>query len=120
MRAGLLDRRITIQRKSVTQSGSGQSIETWSTLVQRMWAQVSPVSGDERFTQPQYAAKEQTEFRIRWAQAIADLSPLDRIIYPAVGISEQPAPASIYDILSVGELGRRETLQIIAFRRADV
>ena len=108
MRAGLMDRRITLQRKSSTPSSSGDPVVTWAALA-TVWANVSPVRGDERFTDPQYAAKEQTDFRIRYSSDVADLSPLDRILYQS----------ATYDILAVHELGRRETLQIIAFRRAD-
>jgi hypothetical protein len=68
------------------------------------------VSGDERFSQPQLVAKQQTEFGVRWSSDIADLSPLDRISYGG----------SVWDILSVAELGRREGLKIIAVRRADI
>ena len=121
MRAGRLDRRITIQRKSEIQSASGQPVITWATLptAQRLWASMTPASGDERFTDPQVAAKQQVEFKIRWSLFVADLSPLDRIVYPAINSGDTPAPTAIYDILAVHELERREGLSIIAFRRAD-
>jgi len=120
MRAGTLDRKITIERKSATPSSSGEPVETWGVLVQRLSASVSPTRGDERFVPPQYVGKETTEFRIRWHQAIADLSPLDRIVYPAIAVSDQPAPNTVYDVVAVHELGRRETLLVIGFRRADI
>ena len=116
MKAGKLDRRITVQRKTSTQSDSGQPLDTWATLVGPRWAAVAPVRGDERFTAPQYAAKQQTEFKIRWSQDVADLTPLDRIIYPYGSENE----ADIYDVLAVHEIGRQEGMQIITFRRADV
>ena len=120
MRAGTLDRFLTIQRKSVAQSASGEEVVTWGVLVQRRLCSVSPTRGDERFTDPQYAAKQTTEFRIRYSDAVADLTPQDRIVYPAIGDGEEAPATSIYDVLAVHELGRRETLQILAFRRADV
>jgi SPP1 family predicted phage head-tail adaptor len=116
MQAGKLDRLISLQRKASTGSSSGQPVDTWTNLIARRWASVAPVRGDERFTAPQYAAKEQTEFRIRWSENVADLTPLDRIIYPA-GSSD---PTAVYDILAVHEIGRRDGLRIITFRRADV
>jgi head-tail adaptor len=119
MKAGTLDRKVTLQRKSETLSASGEPVVSWGTLVQRLSASVSPTRGDESFTQPQLRAKQTTTFRVRWHQAIADLTPQDRIIYPAIGAGEEPEPTAIYDILAVHELGRRETLEIIAFRRAD-
>lgn len=122
MRAGRLDRRITIQRYTTTYSPSGERIETWSDLVSRRWAEVRPVKGDERFDTPQLAAREQVEFRVRWGAAIADLNPRDRIVHPAVE-SGSPADAvdesRLYDILAVHELGRRDGLRIIAARRVD-
>jgi SPP1 family predicted phage head-tail adaptor len=109
MRAGRLDRKIDIQRKTVTVSPSGAPIETWNNLAANRWAYVAPASGDERFSDPQLAAKQQVEFGIRYSADVADLNPLDRISYGA----------SIYDIHAVHEIGRREGFKIIAVRRAD-
>lgn len=123
MRAGRLDRLITIQRKTSTASSSGEPQESWSDIVTRRPASLAPVRADERFAGPQIGATEQVEFRIRYSQDVADLSPLDRIIYPALS-ADSPDESSTgnrrYDILAVHEIGRREGLQIIAFRRPDV
>jgi head-tail adaptor len=122
VRAGLLDSRITIQRKTINQSSSGQPTETWSILANR-FASKRPVRGDERFSAAQYAAEEQTQFEIRYNTTLADLSPLDRIVYPALdeGASPEPIPTdrTIYDILAVHEIGRRDGLRIIAVRHTD-
>jgi SPP1 family predicted phage head-tail adaptor len=126
MRAGRLDRYISIQRKVTTQSASGQPIATWSTLAQRKSASVTPVSGDERITAVQFVAREQLEFRIRYATALADVSPLDRVLYPALTDAEIVSPPAaiaerrICDIIAVHEIGRQEGLQIIAARRVGV
>jgi SPP1 family predicted phage head-tail adaptor len=123
MRAGRLDRRITIQRKASSLSPSGQENETWSDLAARRWASVQPVSGDERFSAPQYFARQQVEFVVRWSSAVADLRPTDRIVYPSIPESSPPPAqipnSTIYDVLAVHEVGRREGLRIIAVRRAD-
>lgn len=122
MRAGRLDRRVTIQRKVVTQSSSGQPVESWVTLAARRWASHSPLTGDERFTDPQYAGKQQVEWGIRWSADVADLSPLDRIVYPALAAgSPPPIPdhASVFDVVAVHEIGRREGLRVVTVRRAD-
>jgi head-tail adaptor len=121
MRAGRLDRKIELQRKTTSLSASGSSIETWSTFATR-WASVAPVRADERFSAPLLVARQQAEFQVRWSQDIADLSPLDRIVYPPVPDTSPPTPipsTSIYDIVEVHEIGRREGLKIIAVRRAD-
>jgi head-tail adaptor len=121
MRYGRLDRKVILQRKSISHSASGQATESWSTLATR-WASVETATGDERFSTPQLIAKQQQEFQVRWTQDIADLSPLDRLVYTAVTDTSPPMPipsASIYDIIEVHEIGRREGLKIIAVRRAD-
>jgi SPP1 family predicted phage head-tail adaptor len=123
MRAGRLDRRIDIERKTVTHSPSGQPVETWS-LVSRRSASVTPLSGDERFSAPQYVAREQVQFEIRWSADVATVQPKDRIVYPAIDTSLSPAPVpaerDIYDIFYIAEVGRRRGLRIVAVRRADV
>lgn len=124
MRGGSLDRRITIQRKSVTYSGSGSPVETWAAIGPlRRAASMFPVRADERFSGPQIVGLEQIEFRIRYSADVAALQPQDRVIYPAIaeGSPEgEPAVRDIHDILAVHELGRREGLRIITQRRADV
>ena len=121
MRAGRLDRMITIQRKTETQSDSGFPVEEWSNLVARRPASMSPVKGDERYGGEQYVAEEQTEFRVRYSSNIAALTPQDRIIEPALQADSPSAETRrVYDVLAVHEIGRREGLRIIASRRADV
>jgi hypothetical protein len=80
------------------------------------------VQADERFSAPRLVARQQTEFHVRWSQDIADLSPLDRIVYPPVPDTSPPThmpSTSSYDIVEVHEIGRREGFKIIAVRRAD-
>lgn len=121
MRAGTLDRRITIQRKSVTYSDSGEPQETWAALVSRRPAGVRPVDGDERFSGEQYVARQQTEFSVRWSATISDLTPLDRVVYPADDAGSSPeVTGSIYDVMAVHEIGRHEMLRILAARQTDV
>lgn len=131
MRYGPLDRRVSILRKQITLSASGDSIETWTPVVLTAWASLKPVRGDERFSSDQFIASEQSEFRLRWSGAVADLSPLDRIVQPALRLSEiEGSPPSFvtdasiadrrqYDIMAVHELGRREGVQVLAARRVD-
>jgi len=122
MRAGRLDRKVTIQRKTVNLSDAGDPVETWADLVTNRWAAVLPLGGDERFAVPQLGAKQQVEFQVRWSANLAGLTPQDRIIYPVrADASPQPALAdtSIFDIAAVHEIGRREGLRIIAIRRTD-
>jgi head-tail adaptor len=134
MIAGRLDRTITVLRKSLTLSTSGEALEAWTPVVERLAASMVPLKGEERFAGEQYVASEQTEFRVRWRAELVGLSPLDRIVEPAViaseivtspvGLQGQVLEDSIadrrqYDVMAVHELGRREGLRILAARRVD-
>lgn len=119
MRAGNLDRKIDIQRRALSSSNSGEPTEVWTNLVVGRAASVRPARGDERAGQPQEAAHEQLDIWIRYSANVADLSPLDRIIYPTLRVGETLTERRILDILAVQEIGRREVLQIIAQRRVD-
>lgn len=121
MLAGPLDRRITIQRKTVSPSSSGHPVETWTTLATK-FASFAPVRGQERFGAPAEDAQQQVQFDIRYASALAGLSPLDRIVFPPLDDQSPeptPDPAAIYDIVAVHEIGRREGMRIIAVRHPD-
>lgn len=122
MRAGRLDRLIDIQRSAAVASDSGEQVITWSNIVSRRAAGIVPIQGSERFITPQVSAMDQLEFRIRHFADVADLSPRDRIIYPALAASSPPGTpveSQIYNILSVNEISRREGLRIIAARKPD-
>lgn len=132
MRAGRLDRMITIQRRSVTVSDAGGEIETWTTIVSHRPAAIwTAQTGDETFNprQPQLVAVEKVEWMIRYSADVASLSPLDRIVYPALSEifedspedspEEVPDDRTIYDILAVHEYGRHEGLRVTTVRRPD-
>lgn len=120
------DRYITIQRKSVTQSSSGEETATWADIAYRCPAFVAPTRGDERKTTSQDVAQQEVTFTIRFhaiPSASRPLGPEDRIIYPADGISanaQSPATNLLYDIVSPDEVGRQVDLSIKCVRRADV
>jgi len=121
VRGGTLDRTIAIQRVTITQSPSGEERETWSTLSTRP-ARYEWLDGTERFGGDQFVAKGQVAFTVRWSTAIADVSPLDRIVYPASALANSPTEPlnnKLYDIIAVQEVGRNEALRIIAAARQD-
>ena len=111
MRAGNLDRRITLQRASVAQNGLGEEIETWADLA-TVWAEKIE---SRRLAKEQSDAGEARQalrrrtFRIRWSSGLADLNARDRVIFDGQAC----------DILGVTELGRREGLEIETLQRAD-
>ena len=122
IRTGTLDRFVTIQRATATQSDSGEPIEAWTTVVLRRPASWWPIAADERFNAPQVIAREQVEFRIHYSDDVADLTPRDRVIYPALTADSplaEPANRNIYDIIEATEINRREGIKIKAARRTD-
>jgi len=117
IRAGKLDVRIALQRKTTSLSNSGTPFDSWSNLSER-WAELNNVQGDERNAAQQWIAREQVKFTIRYSSDIADLSPLDRIVFPANDAINSPPPIrSNYDIISVLAEGRNEKLVILAARQ---
>lgn len=106
---GKLDRRITLLRASRAQDqGTGEEIETWSTLAE-VWAAKKDVSDGERMRAAEVSAEISTRFIIRWSSAWSDLNAKDRIQYDG----------RFYDIFSVKEIDRRQGLEITGTARAD-
>lgn len=116
LKTGKLDRKISIERKTATRDTYGQPIEAWSRIGLTRWAARFPVSGTERFNSDQVIAREQDEFQVRWTADLADVSSLDRIVYP---VTVSPTDDEIFDILAVHEIGWREGLRIITARRSE-
>lgn len=120
------DRQIIIQRKTVTQSPSGEPIEAWADLVYNCLAFVAPTRGSERFNSPEKVAEQEVTFTIRFHEipaASRPLGPADRIIFPVDGITanaQEPSTNRIFDIVSPDEVGRQIDLSIKTIRRADV
>ncbi len=105
MRVGLLDRRLTIQQKSIAQDGSGQAIETWTDLI-TVWGQIRPDRGSERFMARQIIGKAVMTFIVRFRTGI---TVLNRILF-----NDQ-----IYDIHDVRIIGRKRMLEIDATARSE-
>ena len=75
MQSGRLDQRITIERVTYTQTGTGDVIETWSLLAE-VWAAVEPLNGREYFAANAVQSETTTRIRLRY---LADLNVVDRI-----------------------------------------
>lgn len=106
MRAGKLDRRVTIQR--FVQTGTdelNEPIREW-TNVETVWAQQRPNRGSERFEAGQIGATAVMTFHIRYFGVTAK----DRLIYEG----------RTYEIVSPPrEIGRRVVTEIDAIARDD-
>ena len=99
LRAGNLDRRITIENLTSTVDSHGGETQTWSTLA-AVWAEVIPLSGDEAIIAAQSIPGARIKFRIRWR---SDVTETARVIYEGRN----------YDIAYIAEIGRREGLELL-------
>jgi SPP1 family predicted phage head-tail adaptor len=108
MRAGPMDRRVTLQRFTATRDEYNEPVQTWTQLATR-WASYEPLSDGERFRASETAANASARFVIRWSTAVADLNPKDRLVFDG----------TIFDIIHVKDMGRREGIEITAAARAD-
>jgi SPP1 family predicted phage head-tail adaptor len=108
MRAGRLDRRITIERATETRDAFNNPVLAWGPLA-TVWASVEHIRDSERWSAQEVGAAVQMRFQIRYSQAVADVNPKDRLTYEG----------REFDIVAVKELGRREGLELTAAARAD-
>lgn len=98
MKAGKLDRRVTLERATTENNSSGEPVETWAEVV-TVWAELVPVSARERFSGDAVRASNLYVFRIRHLDGVDSKMRLkfeDRY----------------YRILGVLPIGRMETLEL--------
>lgn len=100
MRAGRLNRRITIQQVTETQDSYNALTESWSTY-KTVWAEVVPKRAREYFSQAETVSQSDIMFRIRH---ISGVTTKMRISYDG----------NVYDIQSIIEIGYKEGLEIMA------
>jgi len=105
MKAGRLNRRITIQQPTESQGATGQAVPSWSTF-REVWAEVRQRPGKETFDADQIVAKTDTVFRIRY---LAGLTRKMRVSYGG----------DYYDIHAIAEIGFKEGHDIWATARVE-
>lgn len=105
MRAGRLDREITIQQRTDSRSGTGASNPTWSTFATTR-AQVTHEGGRESAGAVLERATGEVTFRIRWRSGV---NPTMRIVWES----------RHYDIVHIAEVGRRQGLDIRAVAQVE-
>ncbi len=103
MRAGALDRRITIESQSAGRSATGAEVVTWATVA-TVSASKRDTKGDERFRAAQREDRVETVWRIRFRD---DLDPSMRINYAGV----------FYELIGIVELGRKDGLDLLTSRQ---
>jgi SPP1 family predicted phage head-tail adaptor len=103
MRAGALDRRITLERATTTANALNEPVATWGPLCV-VAAAVKPVTNAERVAAAQVQAEVMTRFQIRYNALTSTVDARDRLVFAG----------KVYDIVGVMELGRREGIEISA------
>ena len=103
---GKLDKRVRLERATVTEDARGAEVKTWAPL-KTVWAQRMQQRPFEAWRAGGTAAELETAWRIRWGSEWGDLSPQDRLRFPATDAG------AVYEIIGVTEIGRREGLEIV-------
>jgi SPP1 family predicted phage head-tail adaptor len=99
MRAGDLDRRITIQREEVVgDDGYGNVLTDWVDYAER-WASFTQSGGREFFAQAMIQSERRVVFRCRWVE---DVTPSYRVVCDGV----------LYNIEEARRIGRKIGLEL--------
>jgi SPP1 family predicted phage head-tail adaptor len=98
VRAGGLDRRVTLQRFTEEQDEYGEPIMVWMDLA-TVFAEVRQQGGREYLAAASTVAEKRVVFSIRW---YPDLTVLDRVSYDGV----------LHNIAEVREIGRRDGVEL--------
>ena len=104
MRAGKLNRRITIQSISESRDAYGEPIKSWVTAY-TVWAEVRPLRGDERAQNQQLVSKADTKFIIRYNSSMT-ITEQHRIQYDSDN----------YDITAILEIGHKKGWEILGHK----
>jgi len=111
MRAGRLNRRVTIQSRTETQGSTGEVTWTWAD-VDTVWAAIEPIAGREYFSAAQVQSASTTRIRIRYKTG---LTTKMRVVYTQ---NEVDRYYGIDAILHIRE-EHRETHLMCTEREAD-
>jgi SPP1 family predicted phage head-tail adaptor len=109
MRAGELDRRLTLFRAVRATDALNAKVTSWSRLA-TVAAAKADVSDAERIRAQQAGVAHTTRFRIRWSSCAAQLLAGDRV----------RCEGRDFEVVGLKELGRREGLEITANARGDL
>lgn len=103
-----MDRRIAIQRATLTTNAYGERAESWATIA-TVWAEVQykEGSGSESIQSNQIQSKQPVHFVIRYSTDVSGIKPSDRVSYNS----------QTYQIEGVQEIGRQEGLRIVTSLR---
>lgn len=107
MRAGALDRRVTLRHATITKDEYNANVETWADLA-TVWASKADISDAERVRAQQTGARVTTRFQIRWNTTVSALTTRDQLV----------CEGRTYQVAAIKEMGRRSGLEITATAQA--
>ena len=99
MKAGRMDRRVSLQARTLSRNSYGEETESWSEIAE-VWAEKVDLRGREYYAAAQANADVTTRWRIRYR---SDVTVLHRLLYDSV----------VYEINQVAEIGRQAGLELI-------
>ena len=105
MRAGRMDRRVTIQERTLTRNAYGEQVETWANVA-TVWGEKADLKGREFLAAAQLSADISTRFRLRYR---AGVTVQHRLVCEEL----------TYNIIQVAEIGRRAGLELFATARVE-
>ena len=110
MRFGQMDRRIVIERATLTTNTYGERAESWGTYA-TVWAEISYKfgSGTESIQSDQILTKQPVSFIIRYSATTSGITPTDRVSYGG----------DLYQIEALQEIGRAEGLRVVTTLRGE-
>lgn len=109
MRAGPLNRRVTVEKKTETQGASGEMVPSWAEDF-TVWMSKQDMSAATRMAAAQPVSEVDTVFQARW-------SPLYERVY--ADTHRLKLGTRIYKIAGIRELGHRDGIEIAASSRAE-
>lgn len=110
MKAGTLDKRVTVQIRTRVQSPtSGEETEVWADLF-TVWMSRRDIRAGERWAGTQEVAETDASFRARWSAALLEVRPdTHRLVHRG----------RVFDIHGVADLGRLDGVEFACKARGE-
>ena len=80
MASGPLRERVRFERRSDGSDGAGNYVSDWETLIEKRWAQITPLRGNEEVIASKLQATGVYEIRVRQDSETATVKPADRAV----------------------------------------
>jgi head-tail adaptor len=109
LKAGSLDRRVTLERAYNEKDRLGTEVPTWTSLA-TVRASRTDLRGREQVESAELAAEQWARFTVRWSRQLLELDATCRLV---------DERGRDWAISSVVEVGRRKSIEIMAVARAE-